>query len=207
MRGILSKADSWKPDLIVVGSHGTSAIGRIFMGSISHSVLTHAPCSVRIGRGEATKTQSPPRILIGVDGSAEAAHAVRVVANRTWPAETEARVIAVIDSTMRTAVPVTHAFAMEWMQMPSEDPKIWTRAVGRAVVELKEGGVSATSRVTEGDPKRVILDEAKAWPATCIFVGARGLGRVLRILLGSVSLAVASRATCSVEVVRSPELA
>jgi nucleotide-binding universal stress UspA family protein len=54
----------------------------------------------------------------------------------------------------------------------------------------------------EGDPKHVLLDEAEQWGADCLFVGARGLSRIERFLLGSVSAAVAARAQCSVEVVR-----
>jgi nucleotide-binding universal stress UspA family protein len=53
-----------------------------------------------------------------------------------------------------------------------------------------------------GDPKRVLVDEAETWSADCIFVGAKGMSRVQRVLLGSVSGAVAARANCSVEVVR-----
>ena len=36
----------------------------------------------------------------------------------------------------------------------------------------------------------------------CLFVGAKGMSRLDRFLLGSVSLAVATQARCSVEVVR-----
>lgn len=54
-----------------------------------------------------------------------------------------------------------------------------------------------------GDPKRVLVDEAETWSADCIFVGAKGMSRVQRVLLGSVSGAVTARANCSVEVVRA----
>ena len=47
-----------------------------------------------------------------------------------------------------------------------------------------------------------ILEEADAWGADCIFVGAKGTRGIDRLLLGSVSSAVAARAQCSVEVVR-----
>ena len=50
--------------------------------------------------------------------------------------------------------------------------------------------------------KSLLLEEAERWGADCIFVGARGLNRLERLLLGSVSTAVAARARCSVEVVR-----
>jgi nucleotide-binding universal stress UspA family protein len=62
--------------------------------------------------------------------------------------------------------------------------------------------LSVTTAVLEGDPKRVLPAEADRFAADCIFLGAQGHGRVQRILLGSVSAAVAGRAHCSVEVVR-----
>ena len=70
--------------------------------------------------------------------------------------------------------------------------------------KLRAAGMEVQeSLMRPGDPKRLLVEEAEAWSADCIFVGARGLGRVQRILLGSVSGAVAARASCSVEVVRS----
>src|SRR5262249_52768870 len=44
---IIKKAETWQPDLIVVGSHGRSALGRFVLGSVSQKVLTEAHCSVR----------------------------------------------------------------------------------------------------------------------------------------------------------------
>ena len=41
------------PDLIVVGSHGRSALGRFMLGSVSQKVVTEAHCSVRVARGRA----------------------------------------------------------------------------------------------------------------------------------------------------------
>jgi nucleotide-binding universal stress UspA family protein len=67
---------------------------------------------------------------------------------------------------------------------------------------LRSQGLTVASVMQEGDPKHMLLDEAEQWEADCVFVGARGLSRVERFLLGSVSAAVAARAHCSVEVVR-----
>ncbi|MFX4689754.1 universal stress protein, partial [Acinetobacter baumannii] len=54
---------------------------------------------------------------------------------------------------------------------------------------------------------RALIEEAEKWQADSIFVGARGLRGRERSLLGSVASAVASRAPCSVEVVRKERVA
>jgi nucleotide-binding universal stress UspA family protein len=47
---ILKEAESFDADLIVVGSHGQSALSRFMLGSVSQAVALHAPCSVEIVR-------------------------------------------------------------------------------------------------------------------------------------------------------------
>jgi len=37
---IIASADEWRPDLIVVGSQGRTALGRMFFGSVSQKVIT-----------------------------------------------------------------------------------------------------------------------------------------------------------------------
>jgi nucleotide-binding universal stress UspA family protein len=45
---LIEGAERNQADLMVVGSHGHSAVERFFMGSVSEKVLHHAPCSVLI---------------------------------------------------------------------------------------------------------------------------------------------------------------
>jgi nucleotide-binding universal stress UspA family protein len=47
---ILEWAKQWGADLIIVGSHGYSGWQRFWLGSVSHAVAAHAPCSVEIVR-------------------------------------------------------------------------------------------------------------------------------------------------------------
>lgn len=52
---IVDEARKWSADLIVVGSHGRTALKRLLLGSVALSVVSHAPCSVEIVRKKKTK--------------------------------------------------------------------------------------------------------------------------------------------------------
>ena len=43
-------ANHWNADMIVMGSHGRTGLGRFLMGSVSQDVVRHAHCSVEIIR-------------------------------------------------------------------------------------------------------------------------------------------------------------
>jgi len=72
------------------------------------------------------------------------------------------------------------------------------------VVKRNAPGLIVSPVLREGHPKDKILDEAEQWGADLIVVGSHGYGAVRRLFLGSVSLAVAINAPCSVEIVRVP---
>jgi|SRR5688572_15766177 nucleotide-binding universal stress UspA family protein len=85
----------------------------------------------------------------------------------------------------------------------TDESALAQKIVDTAAAKLRPAGLSASPIVKEGDPKQVLVDEAKEWGASCIFEGAKGLRGVERFLIGSVSASVAARAHCSVEVVRT----
>ena len=67
---LIEAANDWNPDLLVVGSEGQSATGRILFGSVSKRVVMEANHSVRVGRSvERKKQDAPPKIIVGIDGS------------------------------------------------------------------------------------------------------------------------------------------
>jgi nucleotide-binding universal stress UspA family protein len=191
---IIKKAHDTATDLIIVGSHGRGALGRFFLGSVSQKVLSEAHCSVRIARGHASADDAA-RILIGIDASPGAEAAVRAVARRRWPEKSEALLIAAIPTLMVPAIELNE-------EMYEDEQGHLKTVLDRLAEPLREAGLSVSSLIKEGDPKRLLVEEAERWKADSIFVGARGLRRIERFLIGSVSYAVAARAHCSVEVVR-----
>lgn len=201
---ILDKADVFEPDLIVVGSQGRSAVGRLFFGSISNKVLTEAKCSVRVARGKVEVDPVPVRVIIGFDGSPGAKAAVEAVASRRWRDQSEIRLVAASSQVAPVAIerfvpPIAHWVADE---VKAESEWIERLAEGSLQV-LRDAGIATTLHIIAGNPKQVLIEEAEKWHADSIFVGANSFGSSLeRFLLGSTSAAVAARAHCSVEVVR-----
>jgi nucleotide-binding universal stress UspA family protein len=199
---ILNKADEWRPDLIVVGSHGRSALGRFILGSVSQKIVTEAHCSVRVARGRGIDAGAPARILLGFDGSLDTRAAVRTIASREWPEKSAIRVLAVLAPTISDSplLPWTpeqiaqrETSARDWMQ----------KQVEAAAEELRSSGLAVTPVITAGNPKQLLLDEADDLDADCLFIGARGHNRLVRFMLGSVTTAVVARVHCTVEVVRT----
>jgi nucleotide-binding universal stress UspA family protein len=183
---LISKANQWKPDLIVVGSHGRSAVSRFILGSVSKTVVTDSDHSVRVSRGNTERDLSRrPKLVIGVDGSSEAEEAVRAVGGRVWPYGTEVRIIAV-DNGTSAELPVAAAQMVEWAEN-----------------ELSVIGLKVSVITEKGDPRRVLVEQARAWDADSIFVGGRRFSSALqRFQLGSVATALITKAHCSVEVAR-----
>lgn len=199
---LLRKAEAWKPDLIIMGARGHSVFGgRLILGSISQRVLYEAHCSVRIGRGFYKDPDKPVRLLIGVDSSSDSNAAVEAVCNREWPRGTEVGLLVVVD----TVMPLTSdpSSAMKWIEVADESNWSQVREIFEPWAQrIRSAGLHAEVLIRRGNPADEILEEAHTWDANCIFVGAKGTRGIDRLLLGSVSSAVSSRAHCSVEVVR-----
>jgi nucleotide-binding universal stress UspA family protein len=203
---VMQKAEDWHADLIVVGSHGRSAIGRLLLGSsVSKQVATEAPCSVLVARHVVERGDMPVRIIIGVDGSSNAEAAVQAAAVREWPEGTQARIIAVDDTVRPTGTAMALAPTAAAMVSESNQEHVGKmhEMMERAANELRAAGLQVSQELVPGSPQRILCDEAKKWEADCIFVGSRGFSSTLeRFRTGSVSTALVTNAPCSVEVVR-----
>jgi nucleotide-binding universal stress UspA family protein len=203
-REILAMCESYEPDLIVVGEPRQSLDEHnIFIGKTSHTLLTEAPCSVRISRGSGIEVPHAERIIVGFDGSAGSERAVDTIAARQWPEGTDVRLLSVADSSVLGAIG-RFTPQMADADVQSKFASQWAQSLGAASKQsLTRAGLSSSVKMLLGQAKDAIIEEAERWNADTIFVGPHRSGNSFeRFLLGSVSAAVAARAHCSVEVVR-----
>lgn len=196
---ILKKAEEWKPDLIVAGSHGRSILGRLILGSVSQKLVHNATSSVRVARPRSERHGSGVRLIVGIDGSPDSEEAAREIILRQWPEGSEVRLI---NASWAYSPALSNTTLQPISQWLADEKSRIGSIIGDAESKMKDAGLKTEMVIKEGEAKQVLLEEAETWKADCIFVGASGMGKVERLMLGSVSSAIAARADCSVEVVR-----
>ncbi|HYH85652.1 MAG TPA: universal stress protein, partial [Pyrinomonadaceae bacterium] len=164
-RKIVGRARKWQADLVVVGSQGRSTLGRLVLGSVSRQVAAEANCSVRVGRHDlAYGDDTGLRIIVGVDGSTGAERAVRAVGARTWHGGTQVRVVVVDDG--RTPMKVADVPPDEAVLVTgcNEAGAVKARLMAEwACEEMNKAGLAASTEIREGEPQRVLAEEARAW--------------------------------------------
>jgi nucleotide-binding universal stress UspA family protein len=145
------------------------------------------------------------KIILATDGSSCNEAAVSEVQQNHWPDGTEVMVLSVVEP----APPLMGGPWMPAMDSYGEVEKIETenaQRVTESVVGKLRGcrgpKLSVTSSVQVGSPKRIIVEAATDWNADLIVLGSHGYKMWERILLGSVSSAVAQHAPCSVLIAR-----
>lgn len=144
------------------------------------------------------------KILLATDGSACSDAAVSSLAARPWPAGTVVKVVSVAEPPM---LYTTEGWALppayyEDLEQALTDHAKAAIEQARSRLAGREGELEIVAEVLRGSPKHAILDEAEAWGADLVVLGSHGRTGLERLLLGSVSQAVASHARCSVEIVR-----
>lgn len=145
------------------------------------------------------------KILLAIDDSTFSQATIQSVLNTARPHETEVRVLHVLEPIFIPADAQTWTSLPFYAEMTERRRQDAAKLVKRAAESFKAAGFKVSSyAVEDGSPKLAIVDEAKKWGADLIVLGSHGRTGLDRLLLGSVSEAVARHAACSVEIVRPP---
>jgi nucleotide-binding universal stress UspA family protein len=199
---IVTLAEKWAADLIVVGARGVGAIKRFLLGSVSQAVAHHAHCPVLVVKGQPRKLAN---VLVGMDGSDDSFRAVRFLQLLCLPRQTKVRLLSVVE---RLRYPTTAPGMLRGQlvkmlkELEAERRAELDKVLERAATHLEDRITRVTKTTPAGNPADEILAIADAFDADLIVVGARGMRGVARLLLGSVSERVLRHARCPVLIVK-----
>lgn len=197
---IVRDAERWGADLIVVGARGLSTARRLLIGSVSSEVVDHAPCPVLVARGERIE-----RVLWAADHAPEAEHTADFIRESGLFDDAEIRVLSVAEpgtAWWAGMSPVDGATSMEVYADAAALAERQAKAAAEAAADRLPGRRVSTVYGHPGDIPYAILQEAEAFRADVVILGARRLSAVHRWLIGSVSRSVLHHAPMSVLIVR-----
>jgi nucleotide-binding universal stress UspA family protein len=186
---------SKQAQLVVVGSQGIGALGRLLLGSVSSALVQHAHCPVAVIRsGEDAVPVPQGPVVVGIDGSpaSEAATA--------WAFdEASRRGVDLIAVHAWSDVGVFPALGMDWQDRENQGQEVLAERLAGWQEQYPD--VHVQRSLVCDTPAKWLLEASER--AQLVVVGSRGRGGFPGMLLGSVSSAVVHSAKTPVIVVRS----
>jgi nucleotide-binding universal stress UspA family protein len=199
---ITRAAEEWGADLVVVGARGLGAVKGFLLGSVSSAIAHRAPCSVLVVKG---RPRALSRAVVAIDGSASSLRAVTLLASLPLPAALGLRLLAVAEPLHHPLGPAEllgtpFLLALEGTSRARQDEL--EHLLHRLEGEFRPRVSTIECSAVIGKPAEEILAAAGEPDVDLVVLGARGLGPLQRLLLGSVSERVMHAAPCSVLIVR-----
>jgi nucleotide-binding universal stress UspA family protein len=145
------------------------------------------------------------KILLAIDHSCHSAASIRSVAERPWPSDTVMRILSVVRNTPPSAAELWSEAGGNLETVRALRREFVQKTTGNAAEWLRARGITAETMVLEGNPRRVIVDQARQWHADLIVLAPHFTGTLDRWISGSISWSVVKRAPCSVELFRDKE--
>jgi nucleotide-binding universal stress UspA family protein len=183
---ILRVAEERDVGLIVVGSHGQSRLGRVFLGDVAESVVRKARNPVLVARARPRSNA----ILVGTDFARPAMSALALAAEEARLRGARITLVTSIEPFMRTVFTMAE-FGSAGDFVGGEYDEERDKARRQLGEVLKELGIEADILVTDGSPAGDLIEAAATLEASLVVLGA-----------GKVAVKVARHAASSVLVVK-----
>jgi len=190
---ILESARSAKSHLIILGARGLGPLKELVVGSTSHRVLMHAPCSTMIIQAPVTRLR---KILLAVEGEEDANIALQFLALQPFREAVNIDVFTVWAQPQLAWPTTVRQSELLEKQAIEEAQDRMTSVTDR----LTHMNYSCQTKIGMGDPAFAILEQASQ--ADIILMGTHGRGGFSRFLIGSVSNSVIHQAQCPVLIIR-----
>ncbi|OBJ51051.1 universal stress protein [Mycobacterium asiaticum] len=186
---------SAEAQMVVVGSQGLGALGRMLLGSVSSSLAQHANCPVAvIHSADGAEPDPAAPVLVGIDGSPVSEAATAFAFD-----EASRRGVDLVALHAWSDVGVFPVLGMDWHDRESEGQEVLAERL--AGWQERYPDVHVQRSLVCDTPAKWLLDAAER--AQLVVVGSRGRGGFDAMLLGSVSSVVVHSAKIPVVVVRS----
>jgi nucleotide-binding universal stress UspA family protein len=204
VEGILDQARRRRASAIVMGTRARGYLPRLLLGSVARQIVRRASCAVLVVRG---RRREFTHFVLGVDGSKGSRHAVDFLARLSPPRGSRVTVVAVVEpmrlpSMALMPAAVRQVIAAEGAAENARRRTEGERHTAAAARVLERVGWTALRSVREGQPLADLLAATEEAGAHVLVVGARGVGGVERLLLGSVAEGALTRSPVPVLVVR-----
>ena len=207
-QAILFAAQVHHADLIVISTHGRSAIRHVFAGSVAEAVLRHAECPVLIthpGHKPAAEEHAAQRILVPLDGSPLSEAALAFLESERLAAGAHVILLRVVERPALSGAPLVtgqatdefFAYADEQVAKNRESAEQYLAALGERYLQ----GVEWEKRAIVGYAVEDIVHWAKELQADLIVMASEGRHGFERLLYGSVASRVLRHAPMPVLVV------
>lgn len=186
---IVTAAEQDKVDLIVMGARGVGPIKERLLGSVSHRILTLAPCAKLIVNGP---VKAMTKVLLPLQGPHDMEAAIRFLQLKPFHEPVQLSLLTVLPS-VRPPWPVGAATAEQLEERALQSAREFIEDVAN---RLRSLGYEARGRAVLGTPADTVLQEAGTLRADLILMGSRGKKGAMRFMLGSVSHAVLHQMPC-----------
>jgi len=190
---IVSTAEEQKADLIVMGARGLGPVKERLLGSVSHRILTLAPCATLIVNGP---VKAMRQILLPLQGLSDAEAAVRFLQLKPFHDAVEVTLLTVLPSTQPPWPGEAAAATAE--KLEEQALQSARDYINGEAERLRAVGYQARGIAVFGTPSAMILQEATNLRSDLILMGTRGRQGITRFLLGSVAHAVLHQMPCPV---------
>ncbi len=203
---ILTRAESMRADLLVMGTHGRSGFERLMLGSITEKVLRRAACPVLTVPVAVAVAATPAdlvkSIVCAVDFSACSMHALSYALSIAKESDALLTVMHVVE--VPPDLPAEGSggpFSMREYVESSQHVRV--ERLNQAIPADARAYCQVDTLVTTGKAYREILRVAEERHAGLLVVGIHGRGAIDRLLFGSTTQHLVRLATCPVLTLRT----
>lgn len=182
--------------LVILGAGNHSWLGRLAFGSVSTHVLHVAPVPVLVVHRAPDPSHERLHVLVGADGSESAAHAMEALASITEPnrVDIDVRTVIRVPELGFSAHPGAHIPTKYVEDLLVAEKATAKRHLNETLDRSRVIGFDAHGSLGTGWPANDLLHFGEKKEADLIVVGARGLGTMARMTMGSVSAHVSRHA-------------